>query len=216
MFIYVVTNTVNGKQYVGQTTVPIQKRWQRHCAAARGARPDCRVFHAAIRKYGPTSFLIETILLKNGASQTDLDARERETIIALGTIAPNGYNLKEGGLGGALHADTKAKLSASLRGRRFSAGHRAKISAALKGRTFSSETLARMSNGQRGRKHSPETLHRLSESHRGIISPNKGKSPSAETRLKLSLAGIGRIVSEATRTKLSAATRNHYAAKNAS
>lgn len=61
-FIYVVTNMINGKQYVGQTTESIQQRFSRHCRSAENQDKDGNCpFHLAILKYGRSNFKIEQL-----------------------------------------------------------------------------------------------------------------------------------------------------------
>ena len=55
MIIYLITNTVNGKLYVGQTIHGLSWRWNIHKAMAR--RGNKVYFHAAIRKYGEEAFV---------------------------------------------------------------------------------------------------------------------------------------------------------------
>ena len=59
-FIYLITNTINGKYYVGQTVNSIQTRWSQHkCEAKRGI-PDV-YFIRALKKYGPENFIVEEL-----------------------------------------------------------------------------------------------------------------------------------------------------------
>lgn len=104
MRIYCITNGVNGKRYVGQTTQSIERRWQQHCLL----QGKCRALENAIRKYGVASFAIHE--LDEAQSQADLDRLERQWIERMQTISPRGYNLSGGGGGGAMHADTKSLL----------------------------------------------------------------------------------------------------------
>ena len=53
---------------------------------------------------------------------------------------------------GPLSPETRAKISAALSGRTFSAEHRAKIGAAFKGRTLSPEHRAKISAAKKGRR----------------------------------------------------------------
>ena len=39
MQAYIVTNTVNGHQYIGKTTGTVKKRWTQHVSAARQGSP---------------------------------------------------------------------------------------------------------------------------------------------------------------------------------
>jgi len=82
-----------------------------------------------------------------------------------------------------------------------------KISQNGKGRKVSDETRKRLSEAQKGRppakKISEETRMKMSLSHKGRPAHNKGKSPSLETRKKISDRLKGRIVSEETRAKIS-------------
>lgn len=50
--IYKITNTINGKCYIGQTTSNINKRWSQHIYNAKTQSQKCRFLENAIKKYG--------------------------------------------------------------------------------------------------------------------------------------------------------------------
>lgn len=54
--IYLVTNLINGKQYVGKTKYSLAHRWTQHCN-----RPYNTYLHNAIVKYGKDNFKIEEL-----------------------------------------------------------------------------------------------------------------------------------------------------------
>src|ERR1700721_37675 len=91
--VYVHTNIVNGKSYVGQTTQGVAARWEGHVKERRN-----RAFSRAIRKYGVDSF--EHRVLVVARSQEQLDNLEKVWIILLQTKVPLGYNLTCGGEAG--------------------------------------------------------------------------------------------------------------------
>ena len=90
--VYVVTCTVNGKQYVGQTTRTLARRWRDHTAKTN---PHCRALWNAIQKYGVGAFTVAAV--DSGTDKMNLDAKEVEWVSRLGTLAPGGYNLTTGG-----------------------------------------------------------------------------------------------------------------------
>lgn len=102
--IYKITNTVNGKVYVGQTTRTMEWRWRQHQQPNRKSRMP---IGAAIQKYGPENFTIEQ--LEGCSSQAELDEAETRWIALLGSLAPAGYNIREGGARGKLHPESIAK-----------------------------------------------------------------------------------------------------------
>ena len=108
MRIYKITNTQNGKQYVGQTKLKLNKRFTDHVAAANSGSTS--IIHNAIRKYGRDAFKVE--LLEECHSFEELDRAERKWIAALNTVTPHGYNIEEGGCRnrGSLSEATRAKL----------------------------------------------------------------------------------------------------------
>lgn len=169
--VYVITNTANGKRYVGQTTTSLRARWRAHCAAAFSDKPLCRVLYAAIRKYGYAAFSAQAMVTLCDTTQEALDLAEGSAIVALGTLVPNGYNLRAGGGRGLMHAETKAKMSVAHKGRPHSPEHAANISRALTGRRYSRDRIAKMRAGKMA---------------------GQGWIVSAETRLKLSVASRGR------------------------
>ena len=92
-YIYKITNTINGKMYIGKTEQTIEKRFQQHCSDSQREGMNNRPLYKAMRKYGVEFFSIEEI------EQTE-QPEERETywIEFYGTFK-NGYNATLGGDG---------------------------------------------------------------------------------------------------------------------
>ena len=88
MYIYKITNKVNGKVYIGQSIRPIEQRFQRHINDAVNNILDTH-FARAIRKYGKENFYIE--LVETCDNQTELNLREQYWIRKYDSIN-NGYN----------------------------------------------------------------------------------------------------------------------------
>lgn len=93
-YIYKITNTINGKIYIGQTVQNIKNRWRQHINDAY-TESKCAHLHAAIRKYGEDNFNIEVVEL---CPQELLDEREIYWIKEFDTVN-TGYNLTSGGRG---------------------------------------------------------------------------------------------------------------------
>lgn len=90
--IYVWTNNINGKQYVGQClTSRIEAREREHEKANDG----CRELNADIIKYGSLNFSREIIDV--AYSSNELDLLETLYISMYESMYPNGYNLSPGG-----------------------------------------------------------------------------------------------------------------------
>ena len=89
--IYLITNKVNGKQYIGQTRAPLPHRWYQHGYASRKSP---QVIHMAMRKYGVENFVISQLCT---CPSEDLDEMEAIFIEEYGTLCPSGYNVRAGG-----------------------------------------------------------------------------------------------------------------------
>ena len=114
--IYLITNKVNGKRYVGQTVRTTQSRWRQHVQFAKNYNYS-NALDNAIRKYGEGNFDVKRIL-KNIPTE-DLDRLEILWIRKLNTQRHNGYNITLGGVGvrGYHPSDeTKRKISAKVKG----------------------------------------------------------------------------------------------------
>lgn len=127
--VYLVTNAVTGKLYVGITTRQIKARWNQHVRDA--GRPKCH-FHRAIAKYGRDAFRLE--IIERCDDQASLEAAERHWIGQLECMSPAGYNLTTGGGSGRRHSpETIAKTIARQTGTKRSPETREKIGAAHRG-----------------------------------------------------------------------------------
>lgn len=153
MFVYLLRNTVNGKGYVGQTSLPsVDERFKAHLRASKSDWKRKRLpIAAAIHKHGWDSF--ERSLLEVCASQEGLDLAELRWIAQLGTVSPGGYNVRAGGRGGGRNSEaSKLKQRAKMSGRILTPEHRRKIADACRGTVHSPKRNKKISNALRGRK----------------------------------------------------------------
>lgn len=104
-YIYLITNKINGKQYVGKTENTIDKRWKEHCNDYLRERCEKRPLYDAMKKYGIDNFEVKELeYLKKGGEL--LSQREEYWIKQLNTYH-NGYNATKGGDGSILYDHNK-------------------------------------------------------------------------------------------------------------
>lgn len=109
-FIYLITNNVNNKKYVGQTIGSIQERWNQHLRATR--EKGSRHLYDVIKKYGYQSFSIQKI---EEVPNEQLNERECFWISHYDSFK-NGYNMTSGGEGGYYHSSDEEIWAAWIRG----------------------------------------------------------------------------------------------------
>ena len=93
-YIYLITNKLNQKKYVGQTHKTIQERYKEHLKTAQ--RANTRHLYLAMNKYGVDNFTVQE--LEYVADDSQLDSREQYWIKYYDSYY-NGYNETLGGSG---------------------------------------------------------------------------------------------------------------------
>ena len=127
--VYVHTNMINGKKYVG-ITCDTKRRWNNGWGYQRNPR-----FWSAIKHYGWNNFKHE-ILVEN-LSFEEATQLEQEYIVALDS-KNHGYNMTDGGegfKGGKLSEESKQKLSEKAKGRKLSEEAKKKLSIIRRGKS---------------------------------------------------------------------------------
>lgn len=117
--LYVIDNTISGRQYVGITKNSLKQRFAGHKSAANSGKQT--PLYAAMRKYGVDKFVITEIATYScfeDCAKAEIDA------IAQGS---NLYNVAPGGLGGNCVSEHnkeewKAKLREARAGRKPALG----------------------------------------------------------------------------------------------
>ena len=127
---------------------------------------------AAINKYGWDAFEVE--LLEQCSTRAQLGEAEQRWIATLGTMVPNGYNVRAGGFHAPQTEEHKKRVGDFFRGRKRPASECKHISEMLKGRTITwgAKISAAMkgrpgvcSLGFQGHKHSCETRQKMSHNN---------------------------------------------------
>ena len=197
--IYLLINCTNDKEYVGQTIRSLEVRFKQH------AKADTHIGRA-IRAHGADMFIITT--LKICYDKEELDAWEKHFIKYRDTMAPNGYNLTEGGDGGKPCAELSAKKSANMSGEKHpffgkhhTAESKAKMAIAHKGKTPAPETCSKKSVANRSESHFKNLLsemdaHNLSYNALGQLLGLNQVSVSERMlgRIKFSESGVAKLV----------------------
>lgn len=204
--IYILTNTINNKKYVGQSW-HLSRRINFH----KNNKADSYL-HNAIRKSGWESFNIQRIEIPitffnstNFDNQYLLNLYENYYIRTLNTEYPYGYNLTSGGSNGKHSEISKIKMS-NIRKKLFKDGiltGKNGVDNPMYGRIFTEEERKIMSNKRRQeykdgirtptkyiwseertqkQSNTLKTRYKLGD----LINPMKGKKRSEESNIKLS------------------------------
>jgi hypothetical protein len=100
--IYLITNKINGKKYVGQTKRSVNRRWCAHKNNKSG------LLSKAFKKYGLNNFIFEEII--SCFDMDSLNFYEKYFIEYHKAIRPNGYNLTTGGNNYTFEESVKQKM----------------------------------------------------------------------------------------------------------
>ena len=170
-FIYITTNMINGKKYIGQKI--FKYNWKTYLGSGQH-------FKRAVKKHGRENFHRDIVAL--AYSKEELNQLEIEFIKNHNAVeSEDYYNISFGGesvMAGLHHSEvTKQKIRNSCIGKTGNT--------AFLGKHHSEETKQKMSNSAKGRIFSEETKKKMSESA-------KGKIISEETRRKIGQASKGR------------------------
>ena len=117
MLIYMITNRINNKIYIGQTTNTLKERIYNYKKEYNYKLAKDRPILRAMRKYGFDNFIF-SIVENNINSQQELDEKERYYIQKYQSLVQqNGYNIELGGNGRGKHCEeVKRKISEAQKG----------------------------------------------------------------------------------------------------
>lgn len=236
-YIYMTTNLVNSKKYIGKHTHNKPELDESYI----GSGVD---FEDAVREYGRKNFSVE--ILDWAQSKEELDELEKSYITEFCAVeSEEFYNIHPGGGGFAsgenhpwygrpLPEKLRNKLRGSHKGKTLSEETRKKISEATKGKNNLNYGKRGSETSMYGKHHSEETKRKISESHKGESNPmygmigelnpfygkkhsekslkkmsesHKGKTMSEETKRKMIESQKGKIVSDETKRKISESSK---------
>lgn len=208
--IYCITNTANGKVYIG-SSVFIERRWQAHQQALKRQRHCNRYLQNAWNKYGGEAFTFEIV---EEVQETDaLLSHEQACLDKIRASGGAVYNVGRwvdcSTRGVPLSEEHKDKIAIALKGHTVSLAACRKMSMAKRGKSLSKEHRHKISVAHQGRKVKLETRRKLSEAGKGNTN-FQGHQHTPETRHKISKALKGRVFSEVHKNRISAAKAKPY------
>lgn len=168
--VYVHTNKMNGKRYVGITHQTAEQRWRN----GKGYK-HCILFNRAIQKYGWDGFEHEVVA--SGLSETDAQNMEKELIGKFRTTDPDyGYNISEGGDVHNISDEARKKMSDRMKGENNPCF----------GKIYTDEERARISEQTRGERNPNYGRKHTEEERRKISKAITGRHLSEEHKKKIS------------------------------
>lgn len=206
--IYLITNKVNQKVYVGKSVKP-SSRIEKYNRLACEDQP--RLFNA-LKKWGLGNFYFEVI--DEVADNIQLDFLEIVFIDKNNSRDyKRGYNIQGGGGGGLHSEESKRKIGEANKRRVWKDESKRKASESKKGHKYrvgiktSDEAKANISNAMKNSEKAKESLKKVQESNNGL----KWTSEQKE-KLSLTLVGnqrsLGYKHTEETKAKMSASHQN--------
>ena len=92
--IYMITNKIDNKKYIGASQKDYKKRWNAHIKGYTKCWKLCN----ALKKYGVDNFIFE-VIFETTDETINIFQIEKNYIKQYDSFGPNGYNLTEGGEG---------------------------------------------------------------------------------------------------------------------
>ena len=216
--IYMYTNKINGKRYVGKAKdFLIRKRQHINSSYNKNAKDYNYIIHKAIRKYGIESF--EIIILRENIPLCLLSFYEDYYADKYNVYTKNGdgYNTAKCGGGGDMrYGKTEEEIkqwrqkisdnhdnvsgennpmygktgeNSPLYGKPRSELTKQKISEALKGKEFSEEHKQNLSKAKMGKPHTEETKQKMSETRKEKQLAKGKNNPQAKRVVQYDLGG---------------------------
>ena len=180
--IYSIKNKLNGKEYIGQTRYPVEKRWGEHACAKR----RITTIGYALRKHGVENFEFSVI---ETCDDDTLNDREIFWIAERKTTAPQGYNQTSGGSSFVPSEETRKRISEGTK------VGLSKISDEAKERQR--EASARMGRKNKGRRLTDDNKAKLRE----LWTPEKREALGAPRRgVPLNISEENRLARNAKRS----------------
>jgi group I intron endonuclease len=159
MYLYKITNLLNGKCYIGQTN-NIARRFSQHKCSKTTS-----LIHKAIEKYGKENF--EWRIICECSEQSLLNKAEQVFIDYYGGInSKKNYNAKDGGYRGTLCEESRKKIGNSNKGKKRTIEVKNKLSEMRRGRILNKD-ISGDKNPMFGKHHSDETKQKIRKALKG-------------------------------------------------
>lgn len=186
--IYKITNTLNGKVYIGKS-VDLSQRWFSHKSYLKSGKHFNKHLQRAWNKYGEKSLVFEIV---EYCDESEVEQREIFWIKDYNSFK-NGYNLTLGGEGctgrivteihrerlresnlgkqsrcGWKHSDiTKHKISQKHKGKKLTCEQKSVLLESRKGKSLTEDHKRRISEYRTGKRFTEEQKSEMSKLHQG-------------------------------------------------
>jgi group I intron endonuclease len=198
-FVYLITNKINNKRYVGVTTRNVLVRFNEHIWDANTKRRCNSILHAAIRKYGKQNFFVDLLEECNNIKELDFLLKESDYIKKYNTLSDHGkgYNLVAQSTQKLIISnETRQRMSIGRIGEKnhfFGKHHTTKAKTRM---SDHASTRIGVKNPFHGKSHTEKSRKRMSLSQKSYFKthshPRLGKTFTPESREKMSQSQRGK------------------------
>lgn len=174
--IYLLTNIINNKIYIGQTWLPLKVRMGLNGKNYK----NCNYLYSSIKKYGIENFQYKILAFCDTQKQADIV----ESFLIKFYDSKNskiGYNIKDGGSCGKHSIETKIKISKSIKNKVWSIK-------ALINKSNSGKVWLGKKRGKQSKNRINQTIINMKIWHANNNHPMLNKRHSIESLLKISNA----------------------------